>query len=138
MRSVLLSLLAASLASPACASEPATQERIDRLADKLNDPATQEAMSAVVGAMTAAVLDVRVDGMAKAIETMNGGKPVDLHGRTVRDLATRDNPDFERHLQADTRQAVGAMGGMASAMSEMLPELERAARRMKQALPDMH
>lgn len=138
MRPVLLAVLAASLATPAIAGEPETQRDAEQLADKLNDPVTQAVVSSAVGAMVSAVLDVRVDGMAKALETMNGGRPSDLRGKTVRDLATRDNPDFERKVQSDTRQAVGAAGGMASAVAVMLPELQEAARKMKDALPDMH
>lgn len=107
------------------------------LAGTLNDPATQAAMSGAVEAMMSAVLDMRVDGMAKALETMNGGRPVHLHGKTVRDLATRDNPEFEHQVQSGTRQAVGAAGSLASAMAVMLPELQDAARKMKDAIPQM-
>lgn len=135
---LLLAVLAASLATPAIAGEPETQRDAEQLADKLNDPATQAVVSGAVGAMVSAVLDVRVDGVAKALETMNGGRPSDLRGKTVRDLATRDNPDFERKVQSDTRQAVGAAGGMASAVAVILPELQEAARKMKDALPEMH
>lgn len=120
------------------ADESSTQNDLNRMADKLNDPSTQAAISGAVGAMMAAILDMRVDGIAKALESANGGKPVKMRGRTVRDLATRNNPDFERDMQSDTRAAVGAMGGLATAAAVMVPELERAARKMKDALPELH
>ena len=138
MRSALLPVFAIAFATPAMAGESQAQHDVDRMADTLNDPSTQAAVSGAVGAMMAAILDMRVDGVVKALESVNGGKPVKMHGRTVRELAERDNPDFERDMQSDTRAAVGAMGGLASAASVMIPELEQAARKMKDALPQMH
>ncbi len=138
MRSALLPFLALTFATPAMAADSKTQHDLDRIADTLNDPSTQAAMSGALGAMMAAVLDIRLDGIAKALEPMNGGKPVEMRGKTVREMAARDHPDFERNMQANTRAAVGSMGSLASAMSVMLPQLEEAARKMKDALPKMH
>ena len=138
MRSALLPLAALTFATPALAAESSAQRELTHMADTLNDPSNQAAISGALGAMMAAVLDIRVDGIAKALEGMNGGKPVTMHGSTVRDLAKRDNPDFERKMQSDTRAAVGAAGGLASAMALMLPELEKAGRKMKDTLPEMH
>ena len=137
MRSALLPLAALTFATPALAAESSAQREIARMADALNDPAKQAAISGALGAMMAAVLDIRVDGIAKALERMNGGKPVKMHGSTVRELATRDDPDFERKMQSDARAAVGAAGGLASAAAVMIPELAKAARKMKEALPEM-
>ena len=138
MRSALLPLAALTFATPALAAESSAQREITTMADTLNDPSNQAAISGALGGMVAAVLDIRVDGIAKALEGINGGKPVKMRGRTLRDLAERDDPDFERKMQSDTRAAVGAAGGLAAAMAVMVPELEKAAHTMRDALPEMH
>lgn len=139
MRPVLVAILLSSLTSPAIAAEPESQREVEKLADTLNDPATQAAVAASINGVVSAVLDIRIDGMAKAIEAANGRRTsTHLHDKTVRDLATRDDPAFERRLQSDARQAVGAAGGLASAMAVMLPELREAVRKMKDALPPAH
>ena len=89
MRSALLPLAALTFATPALAAESSAQRELTHMADTLNDPSNQAAISGALGAMMAAVLDIRVDGIAKALEGMNGGKPVTMHGSTVRDLAKR-------------------------------------------------
>jgi hypothetical protein len=134
MRSALLSVLALSLATPAMA-ESRSQREMKKMADTLNSPITQQVAAGAMTAMLAAILDLRLDGFAKAIEPLDPRKAEDMRGRTVRDLATRDDPYFEDKIEDKTRTAVGSMGAMASAMAIMLPELERAARKMEDALP---
>jgi hypothetical protein len=136
MRSVLLASLALSLASPAVAAPPLVDRDVQDMANTLNNPATQDAMAGALGAMMAAVLDMRVDGMAKALEPMNGSKPIVLPGKTMRELATRDDPNFERKLKTNTRAMMGSMGALATAFATMLPQFEAAARKMEDALPN--
>lgn len=137
MRSALLPLAVLAFATPALAAESSAQREMNRMADRLNDPENQATISGALDAMMAAILDIRVDGIAKALERANGGKPVEMHGSTVREMATRDDPDFERKMQSDTRAAIGAAGGLAAAGAAMVPEVEKAARKMKEALPKM-
>ncbi|MFM9853084.1 MAG: hypothetical protein ACKVOJ_09795 [Sphingomonadaceae bacterium] len=135
MRSVLMAIIALSFATPVVAA-PANAERdMQDVAKTLNDPATQEAMSGALGAMMAALLDMRIDGIAKALEPMNGGKRIVLPGKTVRELATRDDPNFERKMKTNTRAMMGSMGAMASALATIIPQFEAAARKMEEALP---
>lgn len=137
MRSALLPLVALTFATPAYAAESSAQREVTQMADMLNDSSNQAAISDALGAMMAAILDIRVDGIAKALERVNGGKPVKMHGNTVREMAAHDDPDFEHRIQSNTRAAVGAAGGLASAVAVMIPELEKAARKMESALPEM-
>jgi hypothetical protein len=137
MRSALLSVLVLSLATPAVA-ESRSQREMEKMADTLNSPVTQQVAAGAMTAMLAAILDLRLDGFAKAIEPLDPRKAEDMRGRTVRDLAIRDDPYFEDKIEGKTRAAVGSMGAMASAMAVMLPELERAARKMEDALPRSH
>jgi hypothetical protein len=135
MRSVLFAILALSVSTPAFAASEAQQD-VQKMADKLNNPATQTAMSGALAAMLSALLDLRVDGIAKAIEPMNGGKAIKLPGKTMREIATRDDPNFERKMQTNTKAMVGSMGALASALATIVPQLEQAARKMEGALPD--
>lgn len=138
MRSALLIPLALVISTPAFAQDSKAQHDLDKMADTLNSPVTQEVAAAALGQMMAAVLDIRVDQFAKALEPLNGGKPVKMKGRTLRDYAERDDPDFERKMQDGTRRAVGSAGAMTSAMAAMLPQLEQAVRKMKASLPQTH
>ncbi len=134
MRSALLALAVFSLSTPAFAASDADRD-VQRMADRLNDPATQSAMAGSIGAMMDALLGMRLDGVAKALEPLNGGKKIRMKGNTVRDMVARDDPDFEDKMQDRTRAAVGGMGALAQAMAVMLPQLEQAARKMEDALP---
>jgi hypothetical protein len=136
MRSALLAMLALSVATPAVAASEA-QRDMEVMAETLKNPRTQDAMAGAMGAMLGAILDMRVDGIAKALEPLNGGKKLKMKGKTIREMAERKDPDFEDKMEDRTRAAVGGMGALASAMAIMLPQLEDAARKMGDALPDM-
>lgn len=138
MRSALLASTVLCIATPALAAQPPIGDEMGGMAQTLNDPATQDAAAAAVDATADAMLDVRIDGLAKALAPLNHGRPVNMHGRTLRDLAERDDPEFENRLHDGTRGAIGSMGALASAVAVMLPELEAAARKMRDALPEMH
>jgi hypothetical protein len=141
MRSALFAALALVVSTPAFAANPvdessSTQRDVQAMADKLNNPQMQTAIASSLGAMLGALLDIRVDGIAKALEPMNHGKKIKLHGKTLREMAEREDPKFESKMQNGTRAAVGSMGALASALAVMVPQLEQAARKMGDALPN--
>lgn len=139
MRSVLFSALVLGLATPTLAaqSEAPTdaQREVQVMADKLSDPSTQTAMAGALGAVMAAVLDIRVDKMAKALEPLNGGKKLKMKGNTLREIAEREDPRFERRMEEGTKTAVRSAGSLAQALAVMMPELQKAVRKMGDALP---
>jgi hypothetical protein len=142
MRSALFTAIALVVATPAVAAPetdpPSTaSSEVKGMADKLNDPSTQAAMSGALGAVMAALLDMRVDKFAKALEPLNGGKKIKMHGNTLREMAEHDDPNFERKMQDGTKTAVRSAGSLASALAVMLPELEKAAKKMGDALPNL-
>jgi hypothetical protein len=122
---------------PSAKDSGVAQREIQGMADKLNDPSTQAAMAAMLGSVTRALLDIRVDKMAKALEPLNGGKKIKMKGNTVREIATRDDPKFERKIEDGTKTAVRSAGSLAQALAVMLPELQKAAKKMGDALPNM-
>jgi hypothetical protein len=116
MRKLLIVLPALLAASPAFA-----QELPPPLPPELTDPATVHRLAGTLQALSQAFLDMRVGGMKAALE----GREVTPRERnmTVRDLARRKDPDFDRHLQ----QKVAAVG----------PQVERQMIAMQRALPEV-
>jgi hypothetical protein len=126
MRLVLIPILALACATPAVAAPSESGRDMAEMAEKLNDPATQSALSGTFGALLGAFLDIRVDGIAKALEPMNGGKRIKMKGNTVREIASRKDPRFEQKLEGSSRAMIGGLGAMASAVAVMMPQLEDA------------
>jgi hypothetical protein len=141
MRSVLLGSIAlalstAALSTPAMATDAPSQTSQDaqEMADKLNNPAVQSAMVTGLDGMLAALLDMRLDGIAKALEPLNGGKKLRMKGKTVRELAERDDPRFEQKMHGNTRAMASGMGALASALAAAMPQLEAAMDKMGDAM----
>ena len=134
MRKALLVFLALSVATPALAADSEAQRDAQQMADKLNDPAAQQAMSGAMQAMVGALLDMRVDGVAKALEPLNNGKPIRMKGRTLREMAERKEPNLDAKIAGGSRAAIGGMGALAQAFATMLPQLEQAMDKMGDAM----
>lgn len=136
MRSALIALAALSLtATPALAADSKAQRQMEKMADVLNNPVTQEAAADSLGAMLGALMDIRIDGFVKALEPLNKGKRIKLKGNTLGEIAAREDPNFERKMENGTRAAVGSMGALASALAVAMPQLEEAMEKMEDALP---
>lgn len=132
---ILLATAALVISAPAFAQEApsAATQKAEALADKLNDPVMQAALAGGMEAMVQSVLDMRVDGIAKAMEPITG-KPSNMRGKTVRDLASRDDPHFDARVHDTSRRAVAGAGAMAGGLAAAMPELEAAMRKMGDAM----
>jgi hypothetical protein len=138
MRSIIVIAAALAVSTPALAADrPSdTTREAQAMAQKLNDPAMQSAMAGGLSAMLSALLDIRVDGFAKALEPLNGGKKIKMKDRTIREMAERKDPRFEEKMQGQTRAAVSGMGALATALATMMPQLEEAMGKMGDAMND--
>lgn len=139
MRSALLFAVAV-ISSPSVAfaqdgSTPPNRD-IEAVAKTLSDPDMQSAAAATVSSVVGAILDIRVDKLAKALEPLNGGKAVKMKGDTLRAMAEREDPDFEQKIEQGARSSVKSAGAMAQALAVMLPELQRAVKKIGAALPE--
>jgi len=116
MRTKLIFAPLLLFATPAFAQEAAPQ-----LPPELTDPATVHRLAGTLQAVTQTVLNMQVGGMEAALE----GREATPEERklTVRDLARRKDPDFDRHFQ----QKVATVG----------PQVERQMLAMQRALPEM-
>jgi hypothetical protein len=125
-------LLIGTATSPAlAASRHAEHAEAARIATKLNDPATQSALSGMVLAMADMMMDLRIDKFRDAVAKVDPDMRRDRDdARTLGDVVERDDPYFREHLANNSRKAAGMMGTMATGMADMLPEFRAMAERM--------
>jgi hypothetical protein len=125
MRLISLVCFAAALgaAAPAAASERAAPS-VDQVARALADPQVQAGVATVLDAFAGTVLDTRVGPLAHYTDKV---RPDD----TLRDVARRGDPAFDRHLQDRTRGAVALAGRTAQDAATMQRELALTAARLR-------
>jgi hypothetical protein len=134
MRSALFSVALLALSAPTLAHAGEAQRDMERIGAQLSDPRSQAAISGGLMAILDAFMDMRVDGIAKALEPMNGGKPLKMKGRTIREIAERRDPNFEEKMEGGSKAMVAGAGAMATAVSVMLPQLEAAMERASEEI----
>src|SRR6476620_2023302 len=117
MRKIVILLPLVFVASPALAQEAPPPQ----LAHELTDPATVERLTGTMQALSRALLDVRIGGIEAALEGRDA-TPREKH-MTVGDLARRNDPDFDRHLQ--------------QRMANVGPQIQRSVKTINRALPEM-
>jgi hypothetical protein len=146
MRSVLFTAVIFAVSTPTVVAAQSaapveapseSQQDLQVMVDKLNDPSTQAVVAGALGAAMSAILDIRVDKMAKALEPLNGGKKLKMKGDTLREMAEREDPKFERKIEDGTKSAIRSAGSLAQALAVMLPEIQKAAKKMGDVLPNL-
>ena len=117
MRKTLIILPLLLSGSPAFA-QPAPQ-----LPPQLTDPVTMQRLAGTMQALSQALLNIRVGEVQAAVE----GRPVTLQERnmTVGDMARRDDPDFDRHLNERMATAGITLQRSMVALNRALPEIAR-------------
>ena len=139
MRLLLIALPLMIAASPALAAPDRSQ--IPPLPRQLTDPAMADQMGRVAGALTRAFMNLPVGEIQAAIE----GRPATSadRQRTVRDLAGRNDPNFDQRIERQaTQSGVAIQAGaraMAAALPSILESIDRAADQIDRAtanLPD--
>ncbi len=133
-KALLAAGLALSAAIPVQAS--ANDTRAGEIAKQLNDPATQYAVAGMLSAMSKAILSMEIAPFVKAMERVPGAPARDIPpDATVGDLAGTSHDEMRDRLIEHVPAMMAAMGGMAGAFDEMMPELEAMAEKMKDAMP---
>jgi hypothetical protein len=114
-----------------CAS-PAFAQAAPQLPPELTDPATAQRITGAMQAVSNAVLDMRVGGMQAVLQ---GREPTPgERNLTVRDLARRDDPDFDRRLQQQVAEAGPRLQQGMQAVNRALPEVMRSLSDLQQSL----
>jgi hypothetical protein len=136
MRRFLLLSPLALLAAPALA-QPMPQQ----LPPELTDPATVQRLATAAQAISDAMLDINVGEVRAAVE---GREPTmaERH-QTVRDLARRKDPDFDRHVHQQIaavgpkiQQSVAAMNRALPAVIQAIDQAQHAIDRAVANMPD--
>ena len=124
MRLVFLPLLL--VAAPAAAAPDASG-----LEQALRDPATAERIDRSLGALTDALLDLKVGGVKAALE---GRKPdASEQALTVRDLERREGRDPEA-IRRQVREAGPALAKGMNALADAIPAMTRAMGDIEKAI----
>jgi hypothetical protein len=114
------------------ASAAAEPSRTPQLPPQLTDPATAERLTNVMQALSNAFLNVKVGGVEAAIE----GREASPHEKnlTVRDIARRDDPNFDRNFQQHIAQVGPTMQRSMNALNQALPEVMKSLDEAKHSL----
>jgi len=100
---------------------PASAQSVPPLPRALTDPASAQKLANAVQALSNVLLDMKIGEAQAALE----GRTASAAERnmTVRDMARRDDPDFDRHFH----QKIADVG----------PALQQSMKALNQALPAM-
>jgi hypothetical protein len=106
------------------AASPALAQPAPQLPPELTDPATADKLAGAMQALSQAFLNVRIGEVKAALD----GRPATAAERnmTVRDMARRDDPDFDRHMQQRMAKVAPMMRQSMNALNTALPEMMRS------------
>jgi len=126
MRTSLALIPLLAIAGPAMAAPP------PQLPPQLTDPATAQRLTNVMQALSNAFLNAKVGGVEAAIEGREAS-PQEKN-LTVRDMARRDDPNFDRNLQRQIAEVGPTMQRSVSALNQAMPEVMKSLHEAKKSL----
>lgn len=115
---IAFSVVALGLPGAAFAQSPEIE-----VAERLNDPVMQEGVARSVSGALAALLDLRIGALERAIDPWSDADP----RATLRDRA---DPYLEDDIEYETRRATATMGAVVDEVAIMMPELRGVASRI--------
>ena len=137
MRKIAILIPLLACASPALA-QPAPADSV-QLPRELTDPATADRLANMMQALSRAVLDLQVGELKAAAE---GRRATAAERRlTIRDMARRDDPNFDRKIERQIAQSGPAIRQSIKALNEAVPQitqsLQQASRAIERAAANM-
>ena len=111
---------------------PALAQPMPQLPPQLTDPATADRLADAVQGLSQALLDLRVGGVQAALEGRQAS-PAERR-MTVRDMARRDDPDFDRNFQQNISNVRPAVRQSMKALNEALPVVMDSLGQAQQAI----
>jgi len=114
-----------------CAT-PAFAQHAPQLPPELTDPASVQKLANTMQALSGALLNVKVGGVEAAIEGREAS-PQEKN-LTVRDMARRDDPNFDRNLQRQIAEVGPTMQRSVSALNQAMPEVMKSLHEAKKSL----
>ena len=140
MRTKLIILPLLCSATPALAQSPApAQPDTAQIQSVLADPAMADKLANVMQAMSDAFLNLPAGEIQAAVE---GRKPTAAEKRmTVRDVARKDDPNFDRNFRQQIAQAKPmiqqSMKALNTAIPAMMQGLQQASKAIERAAANM-
>ena len=128
MRRTLFLLPLVGFAAPALA-QPVPPPQ---LPPELTDPRTADRLADAMQGLSQAFLDLRVGEVRAALEGRQAS-PAEKR-MTVRDMARRDDPDFDRHMRQDMANVRPMVHQSMNAVSQALPQMMQGLAQAQQAL----
>jgi hypothetical protein len=114
------------------AASPAVAQPAPQLPPELTDPRTAQKLAQAMQALSQALLNVKVGEVQAALE---GRQPTPAErNMTVRDVARRDDPNFDRHLQQQIANAGPMMQRSMNALNQALPAMMKGLNDAQKAL----
>jgi len=122
-----------------CAAPALAQPAPNPIPRALTDPATAHRLTDTMQSLSQALLDMRVGNLQAALE---GRAPTPSERNlTVGDLARRNDPQFDQHLQQNIEAARPKIEQTVRTFSETLPEvtqdLQRARKSLERAMSNL-
>ncbi|MEH6757009.1 MAG: hypothetical protein V7676_05815 [Parasphingorhabdus sp.] len=138
-----LPLLAISLGVTTSASAQ-DQDANSKIIEKLDDPAFQDSMIAMMSGFMTAMMDLPIGQFAAVIEksmpeTIDKGDSfshIDPDS-TLGDLARDNDPNFDSNMEEKMRAGTAMMGIMANEFGALLPQLKAMGEKMKRRMGDL-
>jgi hypothetical protein len=114
-----------------CAT-PAVAQPVPQLPPQLTDPATAQRLTNAMQALSQTFLNLKVGEVKAALE----GREASPRERnmTVRDMARRDDPDFDRHLQRRVANVAPMVQQSLKALNQALPEMMQSVHEAEKSL----
>lgn len=109
-----------------------SEDALSTLSEKLEDPAEQERLATMMGAMGEALMALPVGPMMQAMERATGEDAPDVAPDTT--LGELAGPDAERlpgEIAEKLPEMMGMMAGMADTFEAMVPMMEAMAETMR-------
>ena len=114
------------------ASAPAMAQPVPQLPPELTDPATIHQLAGALDELSRALMNIRV-GEARAALEGREASPQEKN-LTVRDMARRDDPNFDRNLQRQIAQVGPTMHRGVTALNQALPEVMQSLHEAKKSI----
>lgn len=137
MRKMLIAAAATlSLAAPAMGQRaPIFDEAMDEEIVRAIPPGAEvEAMAPALDRMVGAMLGLDVGPILDAAEPWRRDRAYRPRGRTLRDLAGRDDPYFEDRLRGSIYGVTADMGRMMDAIAVAAPAMRRSLAEMERSM----
>jgi hypothetical protein len=118
---------------------PSNEAKMREMADRLDDPAMQDSIAGMAEGLGNVLLKLPIGKFANAIEKARPGTVGrDISEKaTIADVAGRDADRLPAELGKQSRVAMKAMSGFASAFASMMPALEELGRDLEKSMADI-